>query len=607
MKTRRFHSHATSPGIAIGRAYRVHNRGTPSLRTWIRDGDVEGEVLRFREAVQSAKEQLDRIQAKMCRYQGQDQIKIIESYRLFLQDDMLVATTIDHIRRFKINAEWALDKTLAHLKLSFLNVDEDYFKERQQDIDYVGRRVMDNLVGTPELHLTELPEGDAVLIAHDISPAEVATLPRNRIKGFVMEMGGETSHSAIISRALEIPAVFGVKNIFELIDDEELVIVDGMKGLIIASPSKRELEQYRSIQSRYAALEQILLQDIHVPAETRDGKRIRIEANMELVEEIPSLFDHGAEGIGLYRTEYLFLNRLDEPSEEEQLENYISVLEQFAPRPVTIRTIDLGGDKLPIASQAYDAQANPALGMRAIRLCLRELPMFKTQLRAILRASTHGEPRILLPMISHLEELRAAKRIIDDVKRELTERGQPFRDDIPLGIMIEVPSAVFIADELAAEVDFFSIGTNDLIQYGLAIDRVNEHVSHLYTPYHPAVLRMIRHTVEAAKRAGIGVSLCGEMAGDPLAIALLVAMELDALSMNAISIPRVKKILRSLTRDQAGELLGKILALATAEEVEAQLKRSASHLLPGEVRKLGALADESPPAKRSKSSERTKR
>ena len=320
MKTRRFHSAATSPGIAIGRAHRVLNRGAPSLRTWIKDLDVDFEVQRFREAIQSAKEQLDRIQAKMCRFQGQDQIKIIESYRLFLQDDMLVAATIDHIIKYKINAEWALDKTLAHLKLSFLNVNEEFFKERQQDIDYVGRRVMDNLVGDPEISISEIPNETVILIAHDISPAEVASLPRDRVQGFVMEMGGETSHSAIISRALEIPSVFGVKGIFEQIEDNELVIIDGMKGLVIASPHKKELDQYKSIQSRYAALEKLLLQDIHLPAKTKDNRRVMVEANMELVEEIDSLIEHGAEGIGLYRTEYLFLNRLDEPSEEEQLE-----------------------------------------------------------------------------------------------------------------------------------------------------------------------------------------------------------------------------------------------------------------------------------------------
>lgn len=588
---RRFHSSATSPGIAIGRAHRLHNRGAPFTRTWIKDQDVPDEIVRFRNAIQRSKEQLSHIQAKMCRYQGHDQIKIIESHRMFLQDDMLVATTIKNIEQFKINTEWALDKTLAQLKLSFLNVNEDYFRERRQDIDYVGRRVMDNLTGSPEMPLAELPPGEIVLVAHDLSPAEVASLPKDRVQGFVMEIGGETSHSAIISKALEIPAIFGVQEIFDQIEDGEMLILDGIKGLLIASPHARELEQYRGLQEKYMALEQILMQDIHLPAETKDGYRIRIEANMELVEEIPSLLQHGAEGIGLYRTEYLFLNRLDEPSEEEQIANYVAVLEDLKPRPVTIRTIDLGGDKLSL-SQAYDSQANPALGLRAIRLCLREIPLFKTQLRALLRASAHGNLRILLPMISSLEEVARVKKLIREVKKDLSSKGIPFRDDVPMGVMIEVPSAVFMAPELAREVDFFSIGTNDLIQYGLAIDRVNEHVSYLYTPYHPAILRMIQQTAAAAKKAGIEVALCGEMAGDPLAITLMVGLELDVLSMNPISIPRVKKILRSVTKRQSAQILREAMKLPTAEEVERFLKKKTSHLLPGEVKKLHILEDE---------------
>ncbi|MFH0800680.1 MAG: phosphoenolpyruvate--protein phosphotransferase [Pseudomonadota bacterium] len=591
MKTRRFHSSATSPGIAIGKAHRLHNRGVAFIRTWVKDQDVDDEISRFKSAVHRSKEQLSQIQSKMCRFQGHDQIKIIESHRMFLQDDMLVATTIKNIEQSKINAEWALDKTLAQLKLSFLNVNEEYFRERRQDIDYVGRRVMDNLTGSPELPLAELPRGEFVLVAHDISPAEVASLPKDRVKGFVMEIGGETSHSAIISRSLEIPAAFGVKEVFDQIEDGETLILDGMKGLLIASPSRRELEQYKLIQQKYLALEQILMQDIHLPAATKDGFHIKIEANMELVEEIGSLLQHGAEGVGLYRTEYLFLNRMDEPSEEEQFANYVTVLEDLKPRPVTIRTIDLGSDKLTLVQSSVEPEANPALGLRAIRLCLKEIALFKTQLRALLRASTHGNLRILLPMISSVEEVTKVKKIIRDVKRDLSAKGIPFEDKVPLGIMIEIPSAVFLATELAAEADFFSIGTNDLIQYGLAIDRINEHVSYLYNPFHPAVLRMIRQTVAAAKRAGIEVAICGEMAGDPLAIPLLVGMELDALSMNPVSIPRVKKILTCITKKQSIQIMKQALSISTAEEVEKFLKKKTSHILPGEVRNLHILEE----------------
>lgn len=585
MKTRRFRSNATSPGIGIGKVVKLQGHTSTYIRYWVKNSDVEDEVNRLRIAIQKSREQLDQIQMKMCRYQGQDQIQIIDSHRMFLQDDMLIATTIQHTRSHKINAEWALDKTLAHLKLSFLNVDEKYFRERQQDIDYVGRRIMDNLMGTPDLPLSELTHEDTILIVHDISPAEVANIPKDIVKGFVMESGGETSHTAIIARALEIPALIGVKGIYTEIQKGETMIVDGMKGIAIASPAKRERDQYVTIQKNYAALERVLMQDIHLPAETKDGFRINIEGNMELLEEIPSLIDHGAEGIGLYRTEYLFLNRLDEPSEEEQYDNYIEVLDRLSPRPVTMRTIDLGGDKMPL-TQTYDGQANPALGMRAIRLCLREIHLFKIQLRALIRASIHGNLRILIPMISGLEEIRRVKRLIEEIKDDLKEEGTPFKEDIPLGIMIEVPSAVFMAPELAKEVDFFSIGTNDLIQYGLAIDRTNEHVSYLYNPYHPAVLRMIKKTVKAAKDARIKVSLCGELAGDPLAISLMVGMQLDALSMNPISIPRVKKTLRYMTKTQSQRLVAKIMTFETAEEVEKYLKRKTANILPGDIRKL---------------------
>lgn len=579
MKTRRFQSHATSPGIAIGHAHRLGHHGVAFARTWIRDQDIDIEISRFREAVAKSKEQISRIQAKMCRYEGHEQINILESQRLFLADDMLVSPTIGFIRDLRINAEWALDKTLGSLRLSFMNVQEDYFRDRRQDIDYAGRRVMNNLIGHSEISLSELPEGELIVVTHDLSPAEVASLPRERVKGFIMEAGGMTSHSAIISRALEIPAMFGVKEIADQIQEGEILILDGIKGSLIASPSPRELDQYRQVQERYNALEQILLQDIHLPTVTRDGFKIRLDANMEIIEEIPSILDHGAEGIGLYRTEYLFINRMDEPSEEEQYENYVAILKNLYPKNVTIRTIDLGGDKLALG-QRYEAQVNPALGLRAIRLCLRELPLFRTQLRALLRASVHGNLRILLPMISGVEEVLEVKKIMRSIKRELASRKIAYQEKVPVGIMVEVPAAVAMARMLAREVDFFSIGTNDLIQYGLAIDRVNELVSDLYNPFHPAVIRMIYDTVKAAKEAGIAVSICGEMAGDPLAIALFVGMGLDSLSMNPISIPRVKRVLRSLTSERSKKLLEQVLGMTTTEEIEKFLKKEMAGTMP---------------------------
>ena len=589
MKTRRFTSLATSPGIAIGQAHRLLARGQVTFaRTWIRNQEVEDEVERFKEAIRLSKEQLSRIQSKMCRFQGGEQINIIESYRLFLQDDMLVRTTLEHIADSKINAEWALDKTLSHLRLSFLNVHEEYLRERQQDIDYVGRRIMDNLLGEAELPFQELPEGDVVIVAHDLSPAEIASFPKEIIRGFVMEAGGETSHTAIIARALEIPAIFGVKDISSEIQDGEMIILDGMKGLAIASPGKRELEQYRTIHQRYVDLEKMLLEDINLPGETKDGHTVRLDANMELIEEIPSLLQHGAEGIGLYRTEYLFLNRLDEPTEEEQFNNYVEVLKKLSPRSVTIRTIDLGADKLTLR-QKYEEQTNPALGLRGIRTCLKEPAMFKTQLRAMLRASAHGSLKILLPMITNIREVIETKKIIRSVMQGLKKENIAYDENIPLGIMVEVPATVLIADEIAKEVDFFSIGTNDLIQYGLAIDRTNELVADLYTPFHPAILKLLQGAVNAAKAARIPVSVCGEMAGDPMTIVLLVGMGLDSLSMNPISLPRVKKILRSITYKESKKMLEKALSLPSAEEIEKMVREEMGHILPSQLQQIESL------------------
>ncbi|PIU56017.1 MAG: phosphoenolpyruvate--protein phosphotransferase [Deltaproteobacteria bacterium CG07_land_8_20_14_0_80_38_7] len=579
MKTRRFKSSATTPGIAIGRAYFLKLHRKPFIKAWIRDKDIEIETKRFKKAVTASKDQVSNIQNKLCRYEGHEQINILESQRMFLQDDMLINSTTQYIRELKINAEWALDKTIGQIKLSFYNMNENYFKDRKQDIDYAGRRVMDNLMGHAELSFQNMPHENTILIAHDLSPAEVAAIPHEYVKGFVMEAGGVTSHSAIIARSFEIPAMFGAQSITKYVDEGELVILDGIKGVLIASPSTRELNQYLEIQKKYAALEKILLQDIDLHTVTKDGFHIRLDANIELIEEIPSIIQHGAEGIGLYRTEYLFLNRLDEPSEEEQYQNYVEILKTLKPKLVTVRTIDLGGDKLPTGKD-YESQTNPALGLRAIRLCLRELPIFKTQLRALYRAGVFGNLRILLPMISSIEEIHEVKKIIKSVKHDLAQKSIPFKEDVPLGIMIEVPAASIIADLLAKEVDFFSIGTNDLAQYGLAIDRGNELVSDMYDPYHPAVLRMVHQAVQAAKEAHISVALCGEMAGDPLILPLLVGMEFDSLSMNAISIPRVKRTLRSITREKAKLLLAEILKMSTGKEIQKYLKKEIGHLLP---------------------------
>lgn len=568
-KQRIITAHATSPGIAIGKVKIIAPPKMPPSKTWIRDEDVGNEISRFKKAVDISKKQLIRVQARLNQFKKADQHAILESHKLLLQDDMIIETTLNHMTVEKINAEWALQKTLATLKLSFLSFSEESFKEKTQDLDHISKRIISNLQGGKKPIAEELPSGDWVLVAHDLSPAEIALLPRDKVKGFIMEVGGKTSHSAIIARSLGIPALFGVQNALEMMEDGKDIVIDAAKSVAIVSPNTLDLKRYKSLQSKYDEHEKSLLKNSMFAAETKDGRRINIVANMELIEEVPSVIQHGGEGIGLYRTEYLFLNRIDDPSEDEQIQNYSSVLKELLPHPVVIRTMDMGGDKLPRAKK-YVYESNPALGLRSIRLCLRERQLFKTQLRALYRSSIEGNLKILLPLISHIEQINEVRELIKEVQKELDKEKIPYVD-VPLGMMIEVPAGVFIADMFAKVVDFFSIGTNDLIQYCLAIDRGNDFVSHLYSPYHPAVIRMLKDIVDKAGLFNIPVSICGELASDPLFMPILLAMGFDTLSMNPASIPFAKKVIRSLSKDDCETILHEILSLTTALEIEDRL------------------------------------
>jgi phosphotransferase system enzyme I (PtsI) len=385
--------------------------------------------------------------------------------------------------------------------------------------------------------------------------------------GFVTDVGGKTSHTAIVSRSLEIPAVVGLEDITAYVAGAEQIIIDGTEGFVVVNPTPETIKAYHLKQQHYRYLERELLKYAPLTAETQDGYYITLQANIELIEEIPSVIQYGAAGVGLYRTEYLYLNRKTLPNEEEHFEVYKQLVQQLAPYPVTIRTLDLGGDKFASHLELAE-EMNPAMGLRAIRFCLKEQGIFKTQLKGILRASTYGKVKILLPMISGVEELRQVKVILEDTKGDLKAKGVPFDPEIPLGVMIEIPSAAVTADILACEADFFSIGTNDLIQYSLAIDRVNEHVSYLYEPLHPANLRNIKGVVDIAHKEGIEVGICGEMAADPLYTLIFLGLGLDDLSMHPLAIPRVKKVLRRSTRTEGVRLLKEVLQFATAKETE---------------------------------------
>lgn len=577
-KTKRLKYKSLIPSIVMGEAYVITPSSEPFPKYWISDKEITSEIMRFKRAIQNSKEQLNRIKDKMCKFRGQEQFKILESHSMLLQDETLITHTIQVLTSQKINAEWALEKTLTELKLAFSDMGEEYFQERKDDIEYVGRRILQNLQGSAEFNLENLGNKKYILVTNDLSPAEVASLPREKVEGFITAAGGYTSHTAIIARSLEIPAVLGYQEIVNSITMGDTVIVDGISGEVIINPTRNSLAGYQKERLRYKKLEQRLIKTSHIPAKTEDHHRINIVANIELVEEIPSALEHGAEGIGLYRTEFFYANRIDYPTEEELVENFSKALKMMAPRPVTIRTLDIGGDKL-FYSGEYAPHANPALGLRAIRFSLAERDMFITQLRALFKANKYGNLRIMIPMISGITELRQVKAIIKDIKKGFRNEGTKFNDDYQLGVMIEVPSAVIIADSLAQEADFFSIGTNDLIQYTLAIDRTNENVSYLFKPLHPAILKMIQNTVKAARKAKIDVTICGEMAGDPLYIMVLIGLGLDALSMNPISIPRVKRIIRNMRYSEATSLVEKLITLFTAEEVEKLVDEKISPML----------------------------
>lgn len=561
---------AASPGVAIGRAYIIDRRKVKTPKRHLNPEEVDREIRRFEDALRKSHEQLERIKQKLTERASDEGFHILEAHQLILKDEHLVEPTLRAISEEHINAEWALRKTVEHIKGIFDSVDDQYFRERRSDVDFVGDRILRNLLG--EEIQAPSPPPDAIVVAHELSPADTAQLQRAAIAGFCTDAGGKTSHTAILARAFELPAVVGLEDITARVGNGDLIIIDGVEGEVIIHPPAALVSKYRSRAKHYAALEEEALKTRDLESITLDEHRVRITANVELLEEIPSAVDHGAQGIGLFRTEFLFLGRSGIPSEDDHYEHARAVLEQIAPRPATFRTFDLGGDKAAsVIPSLHLREANPALGLRSVRLCLREKGLFKSQLRGLLRASVHGRMRIMFPMISGVGELRQVKQVYEEVQAELRKDGVPFSPDVPCGIMIEMPSAALTADMLAKHADFFAIGTNDLIQYSLAIDRVNEHVSYLYNPLHPAIVRQLRFVVDAAHREGITVCVCGEMAGEAQFAPVLLGLGVDELSMNPTSIPVVKTAVRATSFQAARELVSRIADLPTSEEIEAAL------------------------------------
>jgi phosphoenolpyruvate-protein phosphotransferase (PTS system enzyme I) len=561
-----------SPGIVIGKAHIFKPLDASSISHYHVKNKlmIKREISRFKKALKESEAQLLDIKRKIQDTEGIEPLYIIDVHIMILKDRLLIKRTIQNIENHSINAEWALKMTIEKYRDIFNKSDDEYLKERISDVEYVGQRILRNLFGVHHDSLSGIGE-NSIIIARDLSPADTVHMKFEKVLGFATDIGGKTSHTAIVARSYEIPAVVGLENVTSLVRPQDGVIIDGTAGVIIINPDREILKRYEDKKSQYKDIEDVLLKHAHLPAITKDKQRIEIGANIEFLEEIPSAVIHGAEGIGLYRTEFLYINKESLPTEEEHFSNYKQVVEGEGIKWATIRTFDLGGDKF-ISDPKVAKEMNPVMGLRAIRFCLKEVELFKVQLRAILRASAYGKIKVLFPMISGIEELRAAKRIFNEVRNELIMKEIPVGRDIKIGIMMEVPSAVMIAESLTTEADFFSIGTNDLIQYALAIDRVNERVSYLYEPLHPAVLRLIKKIVEAGRNAGIEISMCGEMAGEPLYTMILLGLGLNELSMNAVAIPRVKKIIRASTIADCRKLLKKVLTFTTAHESEAYVR-----------------------------------
>jgi phosphotransferase system enzyme I (PtsI) len=499
---------------------------------------------------------------------------------MILQDKFFFDDIVGTIKKQHINAEWALDLVVSRFLASFEKIEDPYLRERGQDLSHISQRLLRVMVKGKTTGVdTKGIRGRVIIVAHDLSPADTMQIDLNKVSGFVTDVGGRTSHTSIVARALEIPAVVGLGSITGLVKNNDSIIIDGDEGVVILNPSAEVRREYLSKQLHLTQQRKEFLRIAKLKAETKDGFRIRVGANIELLAEMDIVERYGAEGIGLYRTEYIYLSRKTLPTEMDHYHIYRKLAENKAVKYTTIRTLDLGGDKFASKIEV-PKEINPAMGLRAIRLCIKEIDIFKAQLRGILRASVFGPLRIMFPMVSGMDEVRKAKAVLRECMEALRAEHVEFNEAIKIGIMIEVPATTMITDLLAREVDFFSIGTNDLIQYTLAIDRINEYVSYLYEPLHPAVLRMIKKTVDDAHERKIEVSICGEMAGEPLYVPILLGLGLDELSMNAYIIPKVKKIIRGLTHRYCIDLAKEILLKDTARESEYFLKKEMMGFFP---------------------------
>jgi phosphotransferase system enzyme I (PtsI) len=556
-----------SPGIGIGKAFIIDKRSINIIKNYV--NDVEGEIDRLKSAFETAKEQLNELYNKSIDKLGEKEAQIFKSHEMMLEDDTFISEVENRIKDEKINAEFALHETSNVYIEMFQKIEDEYLRERAEDIRDVMNRVIRILMGIFSVDFSDLDE-NSIIVAKDLTPSDTAQIDRTKVVAMITEVGGKTSHAAIIARIMGIPTVVGLNDITDKIKDGDMVICDGKTGKVLINPNKKQLFYYNNKKNIEDEINNELRNQIGLPSVTKDGFAVSLSANIGTPNDVDMALQNDAEGIGLFRSEFIFMNRERQPTEDEQFEQYKEVLVKMGDKPVIIRTLDIGGDKnVPYID--IPKEMNPFLGYRAIRLCLGNVEVFRTQLRAILRASVYGNVKIMLPMISTMKELKDSKKILQQAKDELTKEGIKFKDDIEIGIMIEIPSAAIISDLLAKEVDFFSIGTNDLIQYTMAVDRMNSKLSHLYSQYHPALLRLIKGIIDNAHNAGIWVGMCGEAAGDPKLIPVFVGMGLDEFSMNSPSILRSRYIVRNLSKKDIELIAKSTLDMENALEVEEYL------------------------------------
>lgn len=577
----KFQGVGVAPGIARGIVFIHHPDDEEPAQRRLDESEIPGEIARFESALIATRAQILEMQQRIAEAIGAKDASIFDAHLLVVEDRTLIDEVLRTLEREKFNVEFVFAEVANRYARTLSEIDDPYLRERAFDIHDVTRRVIRNLLGRSSRTLANL-ESPQVIIAHNITPSDTATLNRQMVLGFATDIGSKTSHTAIMARSLNIPAVVGLTDVSERLKTGDHVLLDGTNGFLVLNPTDETLWEYGEIEVQRGRVEEVLTGLRETASTTKDGRHVILSANIELPEDVALVLEAGAEGIGLYRTEFFFLNKTELPTEEEQYEAYRSVAQAIAPQPVIIRTLDLGGDKF-LSHSHLPSEINPFLGCRAIRFCLERPDIFKAQLRAILRASAIGNVRMMFPMISGLSELRQANVLLDSCRTELRHEGKDFNADLEVGIMIEVPSAVLIADSLAKEVDFFSIGTNDLIQYTIAVDRVNERIAYLYEPTHPAIVRLIELTVNAAHENNIWAGICGEMAGEITLTPLLVGLGVDEFSASAGLIPRVKKAVQTLDSKECAQLVEDVRGMASATDIlercEAVARRHYPELL----------------------------